>query len=314
MKKTFNIIGKRKIYFIFSSVLVLASLVSLIIFGLKPGIDFTGGSLIKINFSETRPTLEEIKISFANMDLVGMDNIIVQPTGDNSFIIRMRFVSEDEHQQILGSLRKDFENIPEAGTENLSENKVLEESFETIGASISSQLKSKSFKTAFVVILIIIAYIAYAFRRVAKPINSWKYGVVATIALAHDVIITMGVFSILGYLYNYEVDLPFIVALLTILGYSVNDTIVVFDRVRENLIKYGYDNFEDVVNKGVNETFVRSFNTSFTTLLVLFALYFFGGESIHNFCLALIIGISFGTYSSIFLASPLLVVWNNLKK
>lgn len=308
MKKTFNIIGKRKIFFIFSSLLVLLSLSFIIIFGLKPGIDFTGGSLLEISFSEKRPTISELKDSVKNIEVTGLENIRIQPSEENAFILKMRFVDEDEHKNILNSIREDFSLYEDL------ENKVIEERFETIGPAISSQLQSKSFKTAIFVILVIIAYVAYAFRRVSKPIPSWKYGITAIIALLQDVIITMGIFALLGYFFNVEIDISFVVALLTILGYSINDTIVVFDRVRENLIKYGYDNFEDVVNKGVNETLVRSFNTSITTLMVLFALFLFGGASIHYFALALIIGISFGTYSSIFLTSPLLVTWNNLKK
>jgi preprotein translocase subunit SecF len=160
------------------------------------------------------------------------------------------------------------------------------------------------------VVVAIILYVAYAFRKVSKPISSWKYGIAAIVALIHDVTIVMAVFAILGKTAGVEVDIPFVVALLTILGYSVNDTIVVFDRVRESLLGRVGSNFEENVNTGVNKSITRSINTSLTTLVVLVSLYFFGGASVQYFALALIIGIIAGTYSSIFLASPLLVAWH----
>jgi len=191
---------------------------------------------------------------------------------------------------------------------------VLEERFETIGAAISSHLRERSMYAAVAVVLAIILYIGYTFRKVSKPVQSWKYGVTAIIALFHDVIITMAVFAVLGHYAGVEVGISFVVALLTIMGYSVNDTIVVFDRIRENLIKRGSDQFDETVNMGVKQSITRSLNTSLTTLLVLVALFVFGGESIHYFSLTLIVGIVVGTYSSIFLASPLLVEWANYKK
>ena len=194
------------------------------------------------------------------------------------------------------------------------QNKVLEERVDVIGPAISSHLRSRAFSAAIAVVIAIILYVAYAFRKVSEPVKSWKYGIAAIVALVHDVTITMAVFALLGYYLGVEIDIPFVVALLTILGYSVNDTIVVFDRVRENLLHDGPNRFAQTVNEGVNGTLVRSMNTSITTLLVLFALFFFGGATIKFFSLALIIGIALGTYSSIFLASPLLVVWNEWGK
>ncbi|MBT3539309.1 protein translocase subunit SecF [Candidatus Parcubacteria bacterium] len=341
---TFNIVGKRNTWFGLSTLLVVASITCLIIFGLKPGIDFTGGSLIEVSFTHERPGLEEMQSVFENQDY---GNVRVQPTEENGYILKMRFISEEEHQVVLSKLRENFEVLNESSVVNAEgleingseefaiegmevvtvedsesivnieegkvvENRLLEERVETIGPAISAQLKERSAKAAIAVILAIVAYVAYAFRKVSKPVKSWKYGITAIIALLHDVIITMGIFSLLGHYMGVEVDIPFVVAMLTILGYSVNDTIVVFDRVRENLIKHGYENFSKIVNKGVNETLVRSINTSITTLLVLSALFFFGGDSIHYFSLALMIGVLLGTYSSIFLASPLLVVWKKL--
>ena len=335
-----NIVGKRKIFFAISSLLVLVSIIFIAIFGLKPGIDFTGGSLLEISFTSERPSISAVQDVFADNTY---GNVLVQPTEETGYLLKMRFISEEEHTVILNTLRDKFEVIKDNGlsvvtdgsdsqlinlesttVENASsteavnstivENRLIEDRVETIGPAISSQLQKRSFEAAIAVVLAIVFYVAYAFRKVSKPVQSWKYGITAIIALIHDVTITMGVFAILGKFYNVEVDIPFVVAMLTILGYSVNDTIVVFDRVRENLIKYGYEKFDEIVNKGVNETLVRSLNTSFTTLIVLFALFLFGGSTIHYFSLALIIGIFFGTYSSIFLASPLLVVWQKISK
>jgi len=170
-------------------------------------------------------------------------------------------------------------------------------------------MRQRSIWAVIAVVTAIVVYLAYAFRRVSRPVKSWKYGISAAVALVHDVTITAGVFAILGHFMGVEVDVPFVVALLTVLGYSVHDTIVVFDRTRENLLKFGSDDFADKVNGAVNQTIHRSINTSVATLLSLVALYFFGGETIHYFALALIVGIFFGTYSSIFLASMFLVSW-----
>lgn len=198
-----------------------------------------------------------------------------------------------------------------------SEEKNIEEKrFDSIGPVIGNELKSTAVWAIAIALIGMVLYIGWAFRKVSRPVSSFKYGIIATIALFHDVVITLGVFSVLGYMYNIEIGLPFVAALLAILGYSVNDTIVVFDRTRENLIKAGSENFEETVNKSVNETLIRSLNASFTTLLILFVLFLFGGETIKYFIAALIIGIAFGTYSSIFIASPLLVTWQkwSLKK
>ncbi|KKW41687.1 MAG: Protein translocase subunit SecF [Candidatus Magasanikbacteria bacterium GW2011_GWA2_56_11] len=297
-----NIIGKRNNFFIFSSLLVLASWLALAVWGLKPSIDFTGGSLLEFTFTQTRPAGPEIE---SRVESLGLGDVIVQPTGDRGAILKLRFISEDEHQKILGIVRETYEK---------DNNKVLEERLETIGPAVSSVIRERAWLAGLTVVVAIVAYIAYAFRKVSRPIASWKYGVAAIVALVHDVSIAMGVFAVLGRYFNVHVDIPFVVALLTILGYSVNDTIVVFDRIRENLIRRSANNFAEVANVAVNETIWRSVNTSVTVLLVLSALFFFGGETIHFFTLALIIGIFFGTYSSIFIASPLLVVWEGRQR
>lgn len=328
----FDLVKYRWIPFTFSGILVLASFILLATIGLKPGIDFTGGSQLELEFTQNRPTVVQMHQALTPLHLAGL---IIQPASTDSYILRMGFITEEQHQQILHVLNKTFTNSIKAtvtvasptSTNELSNNtiattvptstafvgnKIIEKQLETIGPSISANLRQRSIYAGIAVAFAIIIFVAYAFRKVSKPVQSWKYGVAAIIALIHDVSITMGVFVLLGKFFGIEVNIPFIVALLTILGYSVNDTIVVFDRIREQLIRHGVDKFEYVVNLGVNQTFVRSLNTSLTTLFVLFALFFFGGETIHYFSLALIIGIFFGTYSSIFLASPLLVVWERL--
>ncbi|MFA7653422.1 MAG: protein translocase subunit SecF [Candidatus Magasanikbacteria bacterium] len=263
--------------------------------GLKPGIDFTGGSLLEISFDKSRPPLTELQNTFNELEL---KNSVIQPAGDLSMIIRTSFLTEDQHQLVLKQLREKHATV---------DNTIREERFETIGASVSKQLRTRALWAIILVSLGIIAYVAYAFRKVSRPVVSWKYGLLAIVALVHDLLLVMGVFSVLGHYWGVEVDIAFVVALLTVLGYSVNDTIVVYDRIRENLLRHTSSEFNEVVNIGLNQTIMRSINTTLTTLLPLFALYFFGGNTIHYFVLALLIGIASGAYSSIFIASPLLV-------
>jgi len=291
------IIEKKNISFTISASLFLVSLILLIFVGVKPGIDFTGGTLMQLRFEGVRPERAELQGVAEGLQL---GSVLVQPADSDSHIIKMAYLSEDEHQQILTAVRGAYET---------DEYRVIEESVETIGPSISSDLRSRSIKAGFGVVAAIILFIAYSFRKVSQPVSSWKFGVTAIVALLHDVIITMGVFVLLGYFLGVEVGIPFVVAMLTILGYSVNDTIVVFDRIREKLMRKECKSFSDTVNVGVNETIPRSVNTSVTTLLVLLGLCIFGGESVRFFSLSLVIGIILGTYSSIFLASPLLVWW-----
>lgn len=313
-----DLIHYKKFTFLFSGIVFAAAVAALLAFGLKPGLDFTGGTLIEVSFVKERPTVDEIQEALLPLDL---GTIVVQPTKEKSMIIRTRYVSEEEHQKILGGLRSAFEEeastpvTVEVNGEKLegaaigtkAAPEVLEERVETVGPSISAQLRNRSFGVLIAVNLAILAFVAYAFRKVSKPVASWKYGLATIIALIHDVVITAGVFAVLGHYRGVEVDVPFVVALMTILGYSVNDTIVVFDRIRENLIRYRSLPFAEVVSKAVRETLARSINTSMTILLVLFALFIFGGASIHYFALALIVGIGFGTYSSVFVASAILV-------
>ncbi len=299
----YQIIKKRSIAFIFSGILCVLSLISLGVFSLKPGLDFTGGSLLEISFDNgIRPQTAELRTT---IEKSGFTPSTLQFSGDTGMIIKLPFISEEEHQKILQDIRTEFEK------DGLL---VREERLETIGPAFSEQLRSRSVYAIVAVSLSIVLFIAYAFRKISKSVPSWKYGVAAIVALLHDVLITLGIFAFLGHLYGIEIDLTFVVALLTILGYSINDTIVVFDRIREKVLLKGAKDFASTVNLAVNETIGRSINTSITVQLTLLSLYFFGGETTQNFSLALIIGIFFGTYSSIFVASSLLVSWEEWSK
>ncbi len=298
----FQIIEKRKIWYIVSGLLATLSVVAVSLWGLKLGIDFTGGTLMEVSFLENRPSIESIQNELSGLDL---GDITVQPAGSNDIILRLRNVTETEHQEVLAALKKSSNSTEESIDKVLQENR-----FETVGPSIGQELGKKAVGALVLSIIFIIFYIAYAFRKVSQPVASWKFGVTAIIALVHDVLIITGVFAALGYFFNVEIGAMFVTALLTILGFSVHDTIVVFDRTRENLFNTrNRERFETVVNDSVNQTIWRSINTSFSTLIVLGAIYFYGGESIKYFTLALILGIIIGTYSSIFLASPVIVDW-----
>ncbi len=286
-----DIIGKRKIYYTISVIFITASIIALLLWGLKFGIDFKGGSILEVAYSDNkRPETNQIIDSLKPLKL---NDLRISPIGDNGVNFRFRETDETTHQEIIKILG----------------NNVEERRFSSIGPTIGTELKQKSIKAIIIVLFGISLYIAWAFRKVSKPLSSWRYGLVTLIALFHDLIIPIGLFACLGHFYGVEVGTNFIVALLVILGFSVHDTIVVFDRIRENLKRYASLDFVPLVNQSVNETLVRSVSTSFTVLLTLLALYVFGGESLRYFILALIVGIFFGTYSSIFIASPLLVSW-----
>ena len=272
--------------------MILATIVSLFAYGLKFGIEFVGGSNMEIQFQSTRPSNETISSALKSLSL---GDVTVQPTGTNGAILQFKGVDEATHQQILTALNK------------LSPSS--EKSFQYIGPSIGQELRNSTEVAILLALVAITLYIAFAFRKVSKPVNSWKYGVTSLIALFHDVLIPIGVFSILGHFYNVEITVPIVAALLTILGFSVHDTIVIFDRIRENILRRGMGQFEDTVNWSLTQTLGRSISTVVTVEFVLISLFFLGGETLKWFALALIIGITSGAYSSIFIASPLLVSW-----
>lgn len=292
----YNIISKTKYAYIISIVLTVLSVASLFVWGLKFGIDFTGGAVMEIRFSQSVPSNEEIYADLGNLNL---NSLSVQGKGADSLLVSYASSDDSVNQSVWKTIS---EKYPES----------LQTKVDYRDSSISSELKGKSLWALFWAIMGILAFIAFAFRKVSRPVASWKYGVGAVIALAHDVLITIGAFSVLGHFYGIEVGIPFIAALLTILGFSVHDTIVVYDRTRENLSRgSSKEFFPDVVNRSLNETLVRSINTSMTVIITLLALFIFGGDSIKDFALALLIGITFGTYSSIFIASGLLVTTYN---
>ncbi len=287
-----KIIQKRKIFFVLSGICLLFSIIFLGTWGLKLGIDFTGGTLMEVAFPENEP---DKKIINEQIKKSGVENHTLQETAEKRIIIRFASDSDQANQKISELIK---EKYPQAEVERV----------EFISSVISSELKKKAYYAVIFAIIGIAIYIAWAFKKVSYPVESWKYGLAAVIALAHDVLLTLGIFVFLGKFYGIEVNIPFIAALLTILGYSVNDTIVVFDRIRENLLKSGSkENFEGTVNDSINQTIARSINTSLTVIFVLVAIILFGGESIKIFSLALLAGIVFGTYSSIFVASASLV-------
>lgn len=299
----FKIIQKRNIWLGISGVLFVVFLTALIVWGLKLGIDFTGGSLLEVKFIGSRPTVSQVESGLAELKL---NSLIVQPVGEQDMLLRFQETAEETHQAILSKLT----DLAKQAQQN---NSIEERRFESVGPSIGAELKAKSLWAIFFALLAMLAYITYSFRKVSKPIASWKYGSAAIIAMFHDAIITVGIFAVLGKFFNVEINTAFVAAVLTVIGYSVHDSIVVFDRVRENLPKSDLD-FAGTVNTSLNQTLIRSLNTSLTSLLVLIAIILFGGASIRTFVLALAIGIFTGTYSSIFVASPILVVWEKMKK
>ncbi len=278
--------------------LVLLSIFSIAYFGLRQGIDFQGGALWQVAVSDESVDVAKLKEFFVNK-LNIQDIVIVPEPTTQSFLIRLKETSEADHVAYLTELQKDYAQATELR-------------FETIGPTIGGELKSRAIWAFVFVLLGISLYIAFAFRKVSYPVSSWKYGAITLLTLFHDALIPAGLFALLGYLYNAEVDTNFVVAILVVMGFSVHDTIVVFDRIRENLrLESGRKlDFRALVNRSVNETIARSVNTSLTLVLVLIMLYFFGTASLQYFVLTILVGTTIGTYSSIFVASPLLTMWN----
>ena len=280
----------------------MLSVLAFLIWGLKLGIDFKGGSLLFGEFGVSAPANKDIQDALAKSDV---GETLVQKTGERGVILRFKEVDEPKHQEILKAL--------EDLAAKQDKNTFAQKSFESVGPSIGKELRSKSITAVALVLLLVISYIAFAFRGVSYPLASWKYGIATLAALFHDIIIPIGLFAVLGHFYNIEISSGFIAAILTVLGYSVHDSIIVFDRIRENLIKHHGKTFDETVNISVNQTFVRSINTSLTVILVLLSIYFLGGESIKYIALALMVGVGVGTYSSIFIGSTILTSWYALR-
>lgn len=310
------VINNRKVFYMVSSVLVVASFLSLIFWGLKPGIDFTGGTLIEVAYPNGRPDQATIASSLAVLDPTAS----IRPSGSNEYIVRMKPVDQNEKAIVLSALSANESSASTSvatSTVTSAAAGVLK-TFDSIGPILGAEALRKAYVSIILVIIGIVLFITFAFRKVSEPVSSWKYGLTAIIALVHDVIIPTGVFSVLGHFAGYEVDTLFVTALLVILGFSVHDTIVVFDRVRENLrLSSAKRPFGEVVGVSISQTFTRSINTSMTTLIALVVLYILGGSTTEHFSLALIVGIAVGTYSSIFIGSPLLVTiekWGSKNK
>lgn len=294
------IIKHRRIFYAVSGILVASSLLAIVVWGLKPGTDFTGGSLLEVEYKGARPEASSVQNILAPLNI---GNVAVQPTGDKGFILRFKNVTEEEHQLVLSALS--------AG--KLIGEVLTQKRFDSIGPVIGKELTRRAWMAIALVSLVIIIFIAIAFRKVSRPVSSWVYGAAAVLALIHDVTIPAGFFAALGHFKGVEVDILFVSALLTILGFSVQDTIVVFDRTRENLKRGSGKSFEETVNTSLMQVAGRSLKTSLTIIFVLLSLLFFGGETTKYFALTLTLGMIFGTYSSIFLASPMLVSWHKWK-
>lgn len=298
------IVRYRKIFFALTAILVIFSVGSMIFRGFNFGIDFTGGSILEVSYTDSRPDLEAAK---AKLDELSLGGYSLRPSGEKGFTLRTKEITSDVKNKVLVALSTDTKTPPH------------EDRFNTIGPTVGSELRNKAYVAIAVTILGIVFFITFAFRKVSRPVQSWKYGLATIVALVHDIVISAGVFIFLTTYIGAELDLLFMTALLAILGYSVHDTIVVFDRVRENLRINAETNnrkepFEEVVGRSVTQTMGRSINTSLTLVIVLVALYFLGGHTTQDFALLLTIGVIVGTYSSIFIASPLLVVFEKMGK
>ncbi len=291
------VVKYRKIFYAFSGLLIIGSAVSMLVWGLKPGLDFTGGTLVEVQYPQNMPSQEELISALSPIDKA----VSVRPSGADEYIIRMKAVDQTEKAQVFKALAIGGA-VP------------VEKAFDSVGPILGEEALRKALVSIALVLIGIVLFITLAFRKVSEPVSSWKYGFTAIIALAHDIIIPAGVFSVLGHFAGYEVDTLFVTALLVVLGFSVHDTIVVFDRVRENLRHAPAKMpFMDIVGQSVSQTFTRSINTSLTTLIALVVLYILGGPTISHFVLALIVGIAAGTYSSIFIGSPLLVTLERMQ-
>ncbi len=291
-----NIIGKRKIWYAISLIMIVPGTISLFLWGLNLGIDFNSGQLSVVRGDASVARVE------AAAEGLGFKDVQVVPSGSGQTQIRFRDPApaaqhEANHQKFKSNLAK-------ADIEELS--------FDSVGPTVSKDIARNAIISLILVSLAIVLYIAYAFRNAPPPVSPWSFGVMAIVALLHDALFLLGLFSLLGHFFEVEIDALFVTAILTVIGFSVHDTIVVFDRIRENL-RREKGTFEQIVNTSILETVARSVNTSLTVLLTLLALFLFGGQSIRTFVLALLIGVASGTYSSIFTASPLLVSWHNYK-
>lgn len=291
----YDIIGKKWWFIIFSGLLIIPGIISLALWGLRLSIDFTGGSLVELKFSDEKVSGQRIEevVKDSKLEIVSLSQ-----TREKTYLLRLKPIDKNQNRTLQEELGKNL-------------GKVEELRYETVGPVIGAETTKNAVTAVIVASIAIIIYISLSFRHIPKPYSSWKFGVAAVAALIHDVLLVLGVFSLLGHFFHVEIDSLFITALLTVMGFSVHDSIVVFDRIRENLRKMGGTSFTKVVNASLVQTLARSLSTSLTVLFTLFALLLFSGESIRWFIVALLVGITSGTYSSIFNAAPLLVIWED---
>lgn len=292
-----SLLKPAKFFLGLSAALVLASVVLLIVPGPKLSIDFTGGTLMEISVptDTSKEKMDEALASFESDEPLG--NVAISTTKSSSFLLRMRDISNDEHLALLSHFKSEMGQVKEL-------------QYTTIGPTVGASLKQRSFWALATASVAIVVYIAFAFRKIPRKLSPWRFGIIAVVTLLHDVLITIGVFVVLSHVTTFEFDTLFITALLTILGYSVNDTIVIFDRIRDNLADQGRkEDFATIADRSLSQSITRSINTSISTLIMLCCLFILGSESIRWFVLTLIVGAVIGTYSSIFLATPLLVYW-----
>lgn len=287
-----NLMALKQWFFILSTLIILPGAISLILFGLRLGMDFTGGALLEYGLEKP---VDKAALK-TELSQIGVEVSSVTDSGQNTYIIKTKPINEQKISQVKAKLSEKFGEIKEKRVEN-------------VGPIIGAETTRNAFIAVILASIMIVIYLALAFRKVPKPASSWRFGITAVVALLHDVLVVVGLFSILGHFLGVEVDVLFVTALLTVIGFSVHDTIVVFDRIRENLPKHLSKSFTQVANISVAQTLVRSLNTSLTVVFVLLALLLFGGESIKWFVVALLVGIISGTYSSIFNATALLVFW-----
>ena len=296
-----NIIGRKNIFLSISAVLIIAAVGAIVLFGFRQGIDFAGGTLWQFSVVKNTPSVSDLESFFSSSLPEGNATITYDAAGAN-FMVRLPAVSEPDHQKMANVLKSKYSSFEEVG-------------FQSIGPSVGNELRKNALIAMVLVILGISLYVAFAFRKVFQPVSSWAYGFITLLTLFHDVVIPAGLLAILGHYMKIEIDSNFIVALLVVMGFSVHDTIVVFDRIRENLLlDRSRTAFPELINTSVNQTMARSVNTSLTLILVLLALYFAGPSLLHYFVLTLLVGVTTGIYSSIFVASPLLVLWHGRKK
>lgn len=298
--KNMYIVKHRRIFLTGSILLIGASLFALFSFGLNLGSDFTGGTIMEIEYQAVRPALSELKPAVESLNLPSLS---LQLVGEQGLLLKFKVITEEEKENLKKVLSRDGSSL------------FSEKRFSEVGPTLGKELTRKGLIAITLVVILIILFIAVVFRQVsAHQMKSWKFGVASIIALAHDIIISAGAMSLLGYFYGAEADALFLTALLAILGLSVNDTIVVFDRIRENLNRHSSNDFSEVAGISINETYVRSINTTLTTLIVLISLFLFGPESTRFFSIILLVGMTVGTYSSIFAASNILVEWESWQR